>query len=289
MLIENSQIMNNTIIYAGSFEATNNQDSYVDITGLLFPTSNYRSFWIQLSMDVIASGSLYQQAIIEGIQDSTGWHMYVSHLGDTIDFNFDITEAGQIQYSAPTNYPGWVSTTLNYQVNAIAIGGGNAPITLATTGNQTITGGLAITSTQNATDTSTGALAVSGGIACAGDLRVGGKIYYSVNDYVSASFSAANDVATPTNVTGLAFDNATYRTFNLQLAVSVNATTQLYQQVTIDAVQTAAGWQLFVSEVGDVLDIEFNITNTGQVQYTSLNFAGWVSTTIKWQGNAIKI
>jgi hypothetical protein len=300
-------IMENSHMFSGSFHANNNQLAFANIEGLLFPSSNFRSFTIQMSIDIIASNSLYEQCTVEGIQTSTGWSIYITYLGDDIDFTFDITESGQLQYKSNTDYIGWVSTTLNYQVTAISIGGANTPITLPTSGNQTITGALAIMSTQNATSTTSGALTVSGGIACAGDLKIGGSfsivdlnimnlqsdtiMLSDVNHIFVGTFSANNNQLTQDDITGLFFDSTDYRSFIIQMTISLISlsNTNLYQQKTIEGIQTSTGWKVFANGVGDNIDIEFNITSYGQLQYISnTNYPEWISTTLKYQVTAIK-
>lgn len=298
-------IMENSYMFSGSFQANNNQTAFSNIEGLLFPSSNFRSFTIQMSIDIIASNSLYEQCTIEGIQTSTGWNIYATYLGDDIDFTFDITESGQLQYKSDTNYIGWVSTTLNYQVTAISIGGANTPINLPTSGNQTITGALAIMSTQNATSTTSGALTVSGGIACAGDLKIGGTfsivdfnimnlqsdtiMLSDINHIFVGKFFANNNQIIKDDITGLFFDSSEYRSFTIQMTVSMLSNTNLYQQTTIEGIQTSTGWKIFVQDVGDNIDIEFNITSSGQLQYISAtNYPGWISTTLKYQVSAIR-
>ena len=167
----------NSQTFAGTFNANNGVISNTNITGLLYPSSNYRSFIIQLSISMSATTSLYAQYTIEGIQRSAGWYIYTNYLGDAIDITFNITSTGQLQYSSNTTYPGWVSSVFNYQSTAILISGANSSITLATSGTQTITGALVITNTSNATTVSSGSLVVAGGAGITSDLRVGGNIY----------------------------------------------------------------------------------------------------------------
>jgi hypothetical protein len=108
-------------IYSGSFAAANNVSSPADIVGLNFDENVYRSFVVQVSVSV--SGitptlSLYQQTLVEGIQTSSGWYIYTSEIGDSIDFTFSISNIGQLQYTA-SDYAGWTDTTLKYQVTAL--------------------------------------------------------------------------------------------------------------------------------------------------------------------------
>ena len=170
-------ILNNVSYIFSGVSTLNNGTTVNGTTGISFPSSGYRSFSMLVDVSVTATSSLYSQYTVEGIQRASGWSIYTTTLGDTIDITFSINNSGQILYSSSTTYAGWVSTNLNYQVTALAISNGNSPVTLPTSGNQIITGNLAITSTANASATSTGALAVSGGMSCVSDLIVGGNIY----------------------------------------------------------------------------------------------------------------
>jgi hypothetical protein len=195
-------IMNgSSYMFGGAFSANNGTTVNGNVTGLLFPSANYRSFSVIMGISVSATTPLYSQYTIEGIQRSSGWYIYVTTLGDTVDFTFGINSSGQLTYSSSTTYSGWSSTIFNYQATAISITTGNVPVTLPTSGNQTITGTLAITATQNTTATSTGALTVTGGAGIGGDLRIAGNIY-SVPQFAVFEEQQANGVSPSTYSAG---------------------------------------------------------------------------------------
>lgn len=216
--------------FGGTTSLNNGPVTNAAVSGLLFPSSNYRSFNIQMSIAVIASTSLYQQCIIEGIQKSDGWSIYVSSLGDVIDVIFDIDTTGQLIYSSTTMYPGWISTTTNYQATAISITGANTPIILATTGNQTLTGSVAITATANATTSSSGALTVAGGVGIAGDLIVAGSIYgwfqYAVFEEQQPNGTNADSYANGSYIT---------RTLNTTVSNSISGCSLNNNQITLSS------------------------------------------------------
>lgn len=102
-------------------------------------------------------------------------------------------------------------------------------------------------------------------------------------DIKLASFSAANNQSSPANVTGFAFANASVRSFNALVSVSIDATSNLYEQFILNGIQKDSSWEMSQSSVGDASGITFSITTSGQIQYTSGNEAGFVSNTIKFR------
>lgn len=55
-------------------------------------------------------------------------------------------------------------------------------------------------------------------------------------------------------------------------------------QFTIEGIQRDAGWYIYVSSLGDTVDLTFNITSGGQLQYsTTTTHSNWVSTKLNYQ------
>lgn len=105
----------------------------------------------------------------------------------------------------------------------------------------------------------------------------------STGDIKETSFSAANNQAVAANVTGLAFANATVRSFQALVSVYINAASSLYEVFTLNGIQRGSDWQMSVTSTGDASGIVFSLTSAGQVQYTSANTATWTSTTMKFR------
>lgn len=103
------------------------------------------------------------------------------------------------------------------------------------------------------------------------------------NDIDETSFVGANNVSTPTDVTGLVFPNANVRVFTAVVSATVIATTSLYEEFTIRGIQKGSDWDIAISEVGDVSNVLFTITSSGQIQYTSPDYTGFTSLTIKFR------
>lgn len=88
----------------------------------------------------------------------------------------------------------------------------------------------------------------------------------STGDISQTSFTAADNQAAAANVTGLAFANASVRSFNAILSVTRGTTYANYQ---LNGIQKAASWEISQSYVGDDTGLVFTITTAGQVQYQS--------------------
>lgn len=111
----------------------------------------------------------------------------------------------------------------------------------------------------------------------------------SAGDIQETSFSAANNQASPANVTGLAFANGVTRSFRAQVSVSIDATSDLFEVFELSGVQRSSDWSLSVNSNGDDTQISFSITNAGQVQYTSSNLAGFVTNTMKFRAITLTV
>jgi Protein of unknown function (DUF1565) len=95
------------------------------------------------------------------------------------------------------------------------------------------------------------------------------------------SFAAANNQAAVADVVGLVFD-ATVRSVKVHLSVYVDATGDLCEVFELMIARRGAVWLLTSSATGDTSGLAFTITAAGQVQYTSTNEAGWVSTDLRF-------
>lgn len=105
----------------------------------------------------------------------------------------------------------------------------------------------------------------------------------SAGDIEETSFAGANDQLVLANVTGFAFSNAVVRSFTALVSVLVDADEDLYEQLTLNGIQKASGWDMAVTAVGDDSGVNFDITSAGQIQYSSPDYAGFSSMTIKFR------
>jgi hypothetical protein len=105
----------------------------------------------------------------------------------------------------------------------------------------------------------------------------------SVNDIKETAFVMANNVASPTNVTGFVFPNALVRSFNALVSIAVSASTPLFEAFVITGVQVGADWVIDTSSTGNNSQVGFSITTAGQIQYTSGNYPGFTSATMRFR------
>lgn len=108
-------------------------------------------------------------------------------------------------------------------------------------------------------------------------------------DIATTSFTGANTQSSPVNVTGLAFANGSVRGFRALVTVTIVASTNIYETFELIGTQRAADWTLSQKSDGDDTVIEFTITTSGQVQYTSSTYAGFSSLTMKFKAEGLPV
>lgn len=100
-------------------------------------------------------------------------------------------------------------------------------------------------------------------------------------DLNEVSFSLANNQAVFVDVTGVSFNNANTRSIEIQYSIVIDATADLYESGKIMAVQRGADYEITHQVNGDNSLIVLDIDTSGQLQYKSASYAGFVSATIK--------
>lgn len=105
----------------------------------------------------------------------------------------------------------------------------------------------------------------------------------------NGEFSATNNTADQ-NITGLAFSTSTTAAADVLLRVAVDATTDLYETYKLLIVNKGGvAFNMAVTSVGDASLVTFAITSGGQVQVTTPSYGGFVSCTLKFTVNEVKI
>jgi hypothetical protein len=117
----------------------------------------------------------------------------------------------------------------------------------------------------------------------AGSITIAATVPPSSGDLSEGSFSVANNQGSLANVTGLAFSNAAVRSFKAEVSVFIDATSDLFEKFTLEGVQRGADWVMSVASTGDNSLINFDINASGQIQYTSGNYAGFSSGVLKYR------
>ncbi len=103
------------------------------------------------------------------------------------------------------------------------------------------------------------------------------------------SFSLTNNQSVAADVTGFSFANGTVRAFKALVSVHIDATTDLYEVIEITGIQKSSDWSISVVDQGDDSGVDFSITSAGQLQYTSDNYSGFSSGTIKFRAFSLSI
>jgi hypothetical protein len=111
----------------------------------------------------------------------------------------------------------------------------------------------------------------------------------SAGDIDETVFVGANNQSTMVNVTGLAFSNAVVKSFNAMVSVEVQGTADKFELFELVGIQNNTGWYMSINSTGDDSGIEFDITNAGQITYTSPNITGYVSLTFKFKSETTSV
>lgn len=111
----------------------------------------------------------------------------------------------------------------------------------------------------------------------------------SSTDINPTSFTASNNQSSASNVTGLSFANASVRATTVNLSVTLLATSSLYEYFTLELIQKGSSWEMAQTSAGDNSGYVFTVTTAGQIQYTSPNSAGFVSSTIKFRAKTLPV
>ena len=125
-----------------------------------------------------------------------------------------------------------------------------------------------------------------------GTVATGGSIVFNTVD-VSPSmgdisreriFNAANNVSSPSNITGFVFSNGIVRSFDSVVSVTIlGSEGNKYAYYNLKGVQKGSNWVINSSYVGDVTGFTFSITNSGQVKYTSTDVFGYTSSYVSFR------
>lgn len=175
----------------------------------------------------------------------------------------------------------------------------HSSVEIATAANSGLSGGGNITATRNLSVDISGTAALGADVDAADELLVYdvstsslkkatrsqllGSATTSSGDIAESSFSLANNQSSPASVTGFAFANGVVRSFEALASVQIDATGDLFEAFKITGIQKASGWDISVIATGDESLVSFSITSAGQIQYTSGDYAGFSSGSIKFR------
>lgn len=138
---------------------------------------------------------------------------------------------------------------------------------------------------------STGANPVNATLTAGSGINISndaGSVTISNSTFISGDISETqagllNNQVSPLDLPGLAFSNVLVRSFEAQVSIYINATTDLHEVYKLVGVQRGSDWSLSQQSTGDDSLISFSITNSGQIQYISGNYSGFIGATARFR------
>lgn len=123
-----------------------------------------------------------------------------------------------------------------------------------------------------------------------GTISWSGQDPYDKISNTAISANGANNVTTPTNVDKLILNPPQFSVVVLVTVNNTDTTKRMVAQYKLDgAYQPSGQWILNQSFTGPNTGLTFSITSSGQIQYTSTNVTGWLSTTFQFYNPATPI
>ena len=229
------------------------------------------SIWTSQNPSIGDSFNLYNKPLVG---------LVYSEIRDRFEFGSTLKDPGN---------PGTVSFTDSIGMFAKNISVGSTTTSIdKLTGSLITNGGIAINTTVDSVNSSSGSgLTVAGGASIAKTLYIGNRLVVNgidvtpgVNDIPIVTFSGQNNVSNQ-DITGAVFGSSVWG-FDLYLLARVVATTNSYSNYHIRGINRETSWEIITEYVGDST-LQFNITTSGQLQYTSFNYPGFVSLNMRFK------
>lgn len=111
----------------------------------------------------------------------------------------------------------------------------------------------------------------------------------SIGDIAETSFSVSNNQSSPADITGLVFANVSVSSAEILYDIVIDADSDLYESGSILIKQRGADWVMTQEANGDDSLVSFSITNSGQLQYSSANYTGFVSGAIQFRARSLAV
>jgi len=278
------------------------------IPELTFDANQTSNFFLTLYIEI---DSLYAIMEIYGVVINGVYSINTQFSGDNTGIKFYISNSGTILYTNPNGFNANIKYAANTPpyLNPLCVKKGGTGVTdllpysiLRGMGQNSIVGTsdliyqnnqlkltdstLYINNTENILGTSGGTLITNGGVNIKKDMYIGGDLYMKISKISENVFIGNNGVNIPANITNFNFSNVNYFTAIVSI-IKNTSTSSLCSGFDIRGIQLVSGWEITSNDIGDETGIHFNITNSGQIQYTSNSIGNWLSTTIKFKTTSI--
>lgn len=106
------------------------------------------------------------------------------------------------------------------------------------------------------------------------------------NDILLTTALLLNNQSTPANVSGLAFDTSEVLSVQIDYFIERQGSTTKVESGILSATFDGSDWKLTAESTSDA-GIDFTISASGQVQYTSNDLAGHTSSTVRFRAKTI--
>ena len=108
------------------------------------------------------------------------------------------------------------------------------------------------------------------------------QLNLSIGDIDQTSFPASDNQSSAANITSFAFSNAVTRGFEAVVTIERGST---YAEYTLKGIQKSSSWEMSQDYIGDDTGIDFSVTSSGQIQYTSTSTGS--GATIKFRAKTV--
>lgn len=289
-------------------------DLHLDVSYYYFQIS------IFVNVPTLNKSALFE---IQGVVVNNQWNINSRYIGDYTGIHFYISTVNGVGYLSYKNINGvnaiikiikdipllslrpltvsrggTGSTYLNPYT--ILRGNGKDPIIgtndLIYKDNELVIGNastIIIQNTRSSINLTTGSTFVAyGGVSINKELFIGQQLVVKEVDItpniddISAerTFNAQNNQSSPDDIVGFSFDNIQTKSFTGTICVSTVTNNDEFDALyEIRGLKKRTGWIIETNKIGDNIGINFYITNSGQIQYTSTNTSDWISTTMKFR------
>lgn len=106
------------------------------------------------------------------------------------------------------------------------------------------------------------------------------------NTVVTQQIINLNNNSINQDVTNFLINPVGFRAFKSQVEVEIDATANVYEHLVIEGIWNGSNWDLTIDSIGDS-GVSFDMTNAGQLQYNSPNFAGFNSGKVSFKYNVM--
>jgi hypothetical protein len=310
--------------FSGNYLTGNNLNiTNITSSGNIVVGGNVNTSTINISSSLINSGSetisgnfTVKNGAVPLVAITTGSNNPLITLGSssasqcTINFLGSNTCSNTIDFSTVGGTQGWI--TYNHNTKFIQFVVENMPIYIAGSVNTTFQ------QTTDATDSNTASVFFNGGAICqksfivsntmtstfvsstntstinsttSGNFNLGGNFVRSnIGLDYSGNFTGTTN-STAVNITNLTVDSTVYRSFscNLSGVITLTDTTSHYSLYTLNGVynDTSTSWTLSLDVLGENLNLDFLITQPGQIQYNSILVTNFSQVSFKYVNRLI--